>query len=124
MFAILVDKGFNPKYEPYKYHIWEGFKPSVPFYERSKKTRQLVNNEKKLLDITYTPDIVFEYNGYIVFVEVKPDNFTNDVYPYKQKLFRKYIEEHFEKPIFVRIGTKKNLLEFINILRTEYNEES
>lgn len=126
IYRELVNQGLNPKYEKYKFPIWKGFKPSVPFYERNKKTRSIYSNDKKIIDITYTPDISFEYGNYTVFVEVKPDGFTNDVYPYKQKLFRKYMETELlnKQPIFVRVGTIKNLKEFINILKTEYNEES
>lgn len=125
LFRVLVEEGLNPSYESDKFHIWEGFNPSVPFYERNKKTESISLNDKKIRDITYTPDITFEYKGYKVFVEVKPDNFTNDVYPYKQKLFRKYMEVSLThlKPIFVRVGTIKNLKEFINILKTEYNKD-
>ena len=126
LFKVLQDEGLNPKYEPFKFHIWKGFKPSVPFYERNKRTRSIALNDVKIIDITYTPDIVFDYKGYRVFVEVKPDGFTNDVYPYKQKLFRKYMETEMAdlNPIFVRVGTIKNLKEFIKILRENYNEES
>ena len=126
LFKVLVDEGLNPRYEPYKFHIWEGFKPAVPFYERNKKTKSISLNDKKIIDITYTPDISFDYKGYRVFVEVKPDNFTNDVYPYKQKLFRKYMETELTnlRPIFVRVGTIRNLKEFIEILKENYNEEA
>ena len=92
LFKVLLDEGLNPRYEPYKFHIWKGFKPSVPFYERNKRTKSISLNDVKIIDITYTPDIVFDYGVHRVFVEVKPDNFTNDVYPYKQKIFRKYME--------------------------------
>lgn len=124
LFRVLINEGLNPRYEPYKFHIWEGFKPAVPFYERNKKTKSITLNDKKIIDITYTPDIVFDYNEYKIFVEVKPDDFTNDVYPYKQKLFRKYMETELTslKPIFVRVGTIKNLKEFISILKTNYNQ--
>lgn len=126
LFKVLVDEGLNPRYEPYKFHIWKGFKPSVPFYERNKRTKSISLNDVKIIDITYTPDIVFDYGVHRVFVEVKPDNFTNDVYPYKQKLFRKYMETELTElsPIFVRVGSIKNLKEFIHILKTEFNEES
>ena len=124
LFNVLVKEGFNPRYEPYKFHIWEGFKPAVPFYERNKKTKSITLNDKKIMDITYTPDIVFDYKEHRIFVEVKPDGFTNDVYPYKQKLFRKYMETELTnlKPVFVRVGTIRNLKEFINILKTNYNQ--
>ena len=123
LFKVLQDEGLNPQYEPYKFHIWEGFKPSIPFYRKDKRTRRLKIDNTKIIDITYSPDIVFDYNNHRVFVEVKPDNFTNDVYPYKQKLFRKYMETNLKdtNPIFVRVGTIKNLKEFINILKTDYN---
>ena len=125
LFRVLVEEGLNPKYEPYKFHIWKGFKPSAPFYERNKKTKAIGINNKKIMDITYTPDIFFEYGNHAVFVEVEPDNFTNDVYPYKQKLFRKYMETNLidKHPIFVRVGTIKNLKEFIKILKNNYNEK-
>lgn len=125
LFKVLVEEGLNPRYEPYKFHIWNGFKPEAPFYERNKKTKSIGLNDKKLLDITYTPDIVFDFNNHRIFVEVKPDGFTNDVYPYKQKLFRKYMEVELTNlnPIFVRVGTIKNLKEFIKILRENYNEK-
>jgi len=126
IYKELLKQGLNPKYEQHKFHIWKGFKPQVPFYERNKKTKSIGLNDKKIIDITYTPDITFEYGNYTIFVEVKPDGFTNDVYPYKQKLFRKYMETNLidKQPIFVRVGTIKNLKEFINILKTKYNEES
>lgn len=126
IYRVLQNEGFNPRYEPQKFVIWEGFKPSVPFYERNKRTKSIQLNDKKIIDITYTPDISFDYGNYIIFVEVKPDNFTNDVYPYKQKLFRKYMETKLtdKNPIFVRVGTIRNLKEFINILKDYYNEES
>lgn len=129
LFKILQDKGFDPQYEPFKYHIWRGFKPTVPFYIKDRKTKSLKLDSTKLIDITYSPDIVFTYGIYIVFIEVKPDYF-NDVYPYKRKLFRKFLEQTQEeestayKPIYAQIGTKKNLLEFINILERDYNEKS
>lgn len=121
LFKILEEEGFHPQYEPFKFHIWEGFKPNIPFYERN-KTKSIALNSKKIIDITYTPDIVFEFNGYTVFIEVKPDNFTNDVYPYKQKIFRKYLEEDLVDmhPIFARIGNVRNLREFTEILKTKY----
>ena len=123
MYEALEAEGLNPKYEPQKFIIWKGFKPSAPFYTKNKKTKSIEVNNQKIRNITYTPDLVFKWKDYTVFVEVKPDNFTNDVYPYKQKMFRKYMDENLKdlNPIFVRVGTIKNLKEFINILKTEYN---
>ena len=93
---ILDLMGVEYLYEPYKITLLEGFRS--PFQGR------------KVVSITYTPDLVFKWKDYTVFVEVKPDNFTNDVYPYKQKMFRKYMEENLKdlNPIFVRVGTIKD----------------
>lgn len=126
LFKVLVEEGFSPRREPRKFYIWKGFKPTIPFYKRDRKSKTMKLNNMRLIDITYTPDICFNYGKHLVFVEVKPEGFTNDVYPYKEKMFRKYMEGNLkdENPIFVRVGTIKGLKEFINILRTEYNEES
>lgn len=126
IYKALRAEGLNPKYEQHKFVIWEGFKPSIPFYERNKRTKSIVPNNKKVMDITYTPDFSFNWNGYTVFVEAKPEGFTNDVYPYKQKLFRKYMETNMPniKPIFVKVGTIKGLKEFIDILKHTFNEKS
>lgn len=122
IFRALVEKGFNPKREPYEFHIWEGFRPTIPFYKRNKRTKTMELHNIKIMDITYTPDITFEYGNHVIYVEVKPDNFTNDVYPYKEKLFRKYMETKLvdKNPIFVRVGSVKSLNEFIIILKEEY----
>jgi len=127
LYKVLEEQGLNPKYEPYKFHIWEGFHPTVPFYvkEKSRKTKvkEIQLKKSRILDITYTPDIVFTYGDYTVFLEVKPD-YYNDVFPYKRKLFRKFLEKEDMlkmNPIYAQIGTKKNLLDFINILKKDYN---
>lgn len=120
-FKTLEENGIIANYEPLKYHIWQGFKPTAPFYIKDKKTKSLKLDTTKIMDITYTPDLAFNYNGYLVLIEIKPD-YCNDVYPYKRKLFRKYLEESKENVIFAQIGTKKNLIEFINILKTNYSQ--
>ena len=96
---------------------------------KDNKTKRLKLDNKKVIDITYTPDILFFYNDYIIIIEVKP--FANDVYPYKRKLFRLLLEDYTYKennkeykPIFLQVGTKKNLVEFLTILNNEYNKES
>lgn len=118
----------NIQYEPEKHVIWKGFKPTLPFYIRDKKTKKLTNATTKLVDITYTPDIVFEYGNNIVLVEVKPQ-FMNDVFPYKRKLFRKYLEDTYSKdskvyPIYCQISTGKEMHELINILKENYGNSN
>lgn len=121
IYKYLLQAGFNPSYECIKYTIWEGVSPTVPFYIIDKKNKCLKKDMKKLINITYTPDITFVYNKYTVIIEVKP-NFCNDVYPYKRKMFRKYLENLKENIIFAQINSVKTLSEFLNILKAEYGQ--
>ena len=83
--------------------------------------RKIINNNKKLINITYTPDIYFEYRGYKVIIEMK--GFTNDVYPIKVKLFRKYIEQLQDSNNYLlfELYTKQQLLTAIQIIE-EYEK--
>lgn len=113
-FITLKEAGFPVKYEPQKIVVFEGFKPTVPFYDRNKATRMLALQTKKLVSITYTPDFMFEYNNHIVIIEAK--GFTNDTFPIKKKLFRAWLEEHPES-IYFEIYSKKQLLQAIEIIK-------
>ena len=115
VYKTLLQVGFNPEYEKYKFTIWKGIKPTVPFYTRSGLSN--VNNQKKLIDITYTPDFFIEYNGVKIIIEVK--GHVNDVFPYKFKMFRKYIEELPDKNDYLifEIFSKRQLLESIDIIK-------
>ena len=119
-YKLLEEKGFNPQYEQNTFIIWQGFKPVVPFFTKN-KAKQIINNNKKLINITYTPDIYFEYQGYKVIIEMK--GFTNDVYPIKVKLFRKYIEQLQDSNNYLlfELYTKQQLLTAIQIIE-EYGK--
>lgn len=119
-YKLLEEKGFKPQYEQNTFIIWQGFKPVVPFFTKN-KARQVINNNKKLINITYTPDIYFEYQGYKVIIEMK--GFTNDVYPIKVKLFRKYIEQLQDSNNYLlfELYTKQQLLTAIQIIE-EYGK--
>lgn len=119
-YKLLEEKGFKPQYEQNTFIIWQGFKPVVPFFTKN-KARQVINNNKKLINITYTPDIYFEYRGYKVIIEMK--GFTNDVYPIKVKLFRKYIEQLQDSNNYLlfELYTKQQLLTAIQIIE-EYGK--
>lgn len=109
IFKTLLELGYKPKVEEYKFLLWQGFKPTIPFYTKGKKN-ELIDNNTKLRDITYTPDFVIQYNGYLIIIEAK--GMINDVYPYKRKMFRKVIEERkdSDKILLFEIYTKKQLL--------------
>ena len=119
-YKLLEERGFKPQYEQHTFIIWQGFRPVVPFFTKN-KARQVINNNKKLINITYTPDIYFEYRGYKVIIEMK--GFTNDVYPIKVKLFRKYIEQLQDSNNYLlfELYTKQQLLTAIQIIE-EYGK--
>lgn len=118
IYQTLKESGFPVKYEPYKFIIWKGFRPTVPFYDKDKVTRMLKLERKKIIDITYTPDFVFEHNDYLVVIEAK--GMENDRFYLKKKMFRKLLEENHPKSIYFEIYTKKQLLQAIDIIK-KYN---
>lgn len=127
VYKTLLQEGFNPEYEKHTYVIWDGFIPKVPFYTKNifkRKNHNIVPisaitviDNRNMQSITYTPDFYFEYNGKKIIIEVK--GHVNDVFPYKFKMFRKYIQEeedYFNYEIW-EIFTKKQLLECISLLK-------
>lgn len=118
VYKTLLQQGLNPVYEPTTYTIWTGFKPTVPYYTRSVKTKQQKLNLRKLEDTTYTPDFYLEYKGIKVIIEVK--GYSNDVWPYKFKMFRRLLEDLPDKDNYLlfEIFTKRQLLEAIDIIKS------
>lgn len=115
VYKTLLVAGFKPDYEKLKFTLWEGYKPTVPFYTKSKKTRELELDDAKIRGITYTPDFTFRYKDYLIIVEVKGKE--NDVYPYKRKLFRKWLEINCPKSVFFEVFTKRNTETAIKIIK-------
>lgn len=115
IYQTLREQGFPVKYEPYKFVLWQGFRPTVPFYDKDKYTRMLKLESKKIIDITYTPDFVFTYNGFLVIIEAK--GMENDCFYLKKKMFRKWLEDNHPKSIYFEIYTKKQLLQAISIIQ-------
>ena len=128
IYKAIESEGYVPLYEPITFTIWNGFKPRIPFYKKNKSSRKMALENTKIRDITYTPDIIFYAGTRMILVEVKPD-YENDVFPYKKKLFRRFLETQFEgiseehMPIYVQVGTIKHLKDFIRILKEQYNNE-
>lgn len=123
VYKTLLENGFVPQYEPHTYVLWEGIKPTVPFYTLNKNKVQVLN-DNKLINITFTPDFYLEYKGLKVIVDVK--GFANDVFPYKFKMFRKYIEESPDKDKYLifEIFSKNQLLKAIDIIKNYEKEHS
>lgn len=116
-YKILTQAGLNPQYERKTYLLWEGCKPTVPFYTRDKKTKLLKLDDVKLRNMTYTPDFTFDYNGRLIIVEAKGKE--NDTYPLKRKLFRGLLEGcTHDNPLFFEVFTQKQLLQAIEIIKS------
>lgn len=115
IYKELFRAGFNPKYEERKFVIWEGIKPTKPFYNRDIQTKMLKLDMGKMRDITYTPDFTFEYKNHLIIIEAK--GFENDTFPIKKKLFRGLLEKMETSVIYLEIYTKKQLLQAIEILK-------
>ena len=114
-YQTLKEQGFPVLYEPKKFIIWEGFRPNVPFYNKDASTRMLKMDSKKVIDISYTPDLMFEYNNHLIIIEMK--GFENNTYPLKKKIFRKWLESNYPNSIYFEIFTKKQLLQATDIIK-------
>lgn len=114
-YQTLKEQGFPVLYEPKKFIIWEGFRPNVPFYNKDASTRMLKMDSKKVIDISYTPDLMFEYSNHLIIIEMK--GFENNTYPLKKKIFRKWLESNYPNSIYFEIFTKKQLLQAIDIIK-------
>lgn len=126
IYKTLLQYGFKPKYEPTKYIIWEGCKPTIPFYKPSKQGNLEINNTK-LINITYTPDFVFLAPDNDTFIIMEIKGHESDTYPIKEKMFRKVLEKLKEKEgintMFFKIKTKKQCLEAIEIINNTFKNE-
>lgn len=138
-FTCLEEHGFSPQYEPKKFIVFPSFVPKTPFYDKETDVQQRKRieslgkqsgKELRLCDgliqpITYTPDIYIRYNNLDIWIECK--GFSNDVFPYKKKMFRKLLDDIYErtgqKSIYFEIYTKKQLLQAIEIIKSYGQQE-
>ena len=119
VYKTLIENGFTPKYEEETFYYWDGIRPTVPFYDLG-PDRHLRLNMKKLIGSKYTPDFTFWSGGFKIIIEVK--GYANDIYPFKKKLFRAYLETLDYPILFAEIYTKRQLLEFIKVIKDETTE--
>ena len=117
IYKKLTEEGFKVLYEPFPIILWRGFKPTVPFYTRDKKTRGLKLDNKKIIDIKYTPDFYIKYKNKDIFIEAK--GFENDVFYIKKKMFRHYLETSNPNSLYFEIFTLRELKEAIKIIKDE-----
>ena len=107
IYKTLKAKGLNPLYEPTKYVLQEGFRLSKPFYFKGTPYVNKNGENKKIIDITYTPDFEVKYGDSTLIIESK--GFSNDCYPIKRKMFLNMIET-MPNTYFMEVYTKKDLL--------------
>lgn len=112
IYRYLKSIGINPSYETTTAIIWNRDSFSVPYYDRYGKTFKRVIS--KPIRVSYTPDFIFDYEGYRVILEVK--GFKNDVANYKIRLFRDWLEERqktMDKKLCYAVVYTKKELEFL-----------
>ena len=114
-YKTLMAAGLEPDYELIKFVLVEGFKPTVPFYNRS-KSKVFRMDMTKVRDITYTPDFIILYNGTMFIIEAK--GIENDTFPLKKKLFRRLLESMEMPCVYFEVRTKRELLEAIKIIKS------
>lgn len=96
-YQLLKAAGFDVKYEPITYHLWEGIKlrsvrQVAPNRDKSGKySKDLFEQTAKLQDIKLTPDFEIEVGYYKIILEAKGN--PNDVYPLKKKMLLKWLED-------------------------------
>lgn len=127
VYQTLKEHGFDPQYEPVKFVLFDGFEPKTKLLTHMKIKRinkhltivgdGCIQDSRSVHPITYTPDFIFVYQNKTIIVEVK--GIPNDVFPLKFKMFRKYIDEHWESDSVEiwEIFSKKQLLSCINLLK-------
>ena len=123
IYKYLLSLGITPKYEPFKFTIWDRDKLSVPYYDRYGKVFKRIT--RKPTAVHYTPDFIFNINGIEVILEVK--GFKNDVTPYKIRLFRDYLDKRHninpnEKICYAVVYSIKDIKYLINDLKNNYEK--
>lgn len=113
VYKKLLSLGYSPKYEEKTFVIWDGFRPTKPWYIDGEPQIIKSGENMKLLDWKYTPDFILEKNGYTIILEVKGE--SNDVYPYKRKLFLKLLES-LDKTYFFEVHTIRGLVKSLETI--------
>lgn len=114
-YKTLKAANLDPNYELMKFILIDGFRPTVPFYNRS-KSKVFKLDMSKVRDITYTPDFTLLYNDTLFIIEAK--GIENDTYPLKKKLFRRLLESMKVPCVYFEVHTKRELLEVIKIIKS------
>lgn len=125
-YKLLQQEGFNPEYEKHTYEVWKGRRFNVPCYDLHNNRKLHKNtweaNEYKAQSIKYTPDFTFtiiDSNNNPIFIAVEAKGQPNDVYPYKKKLFRAYLDDNIPNSMFFEVHNLKQLKSAIQIIKSK-----
>lgn len=116
IYRLLKTHNIEAKYEEETFILSPPIRPTVPFYNRTKKAG-FHSIMSPIDSITYTPDFTFIYNNILVIIEVK--GFENDVFPVKRNLFRKLLETLDTYCMFFEVRTQKEMLEALEVIKME-----
>lgn len=116
IYRLLKTHNIEAKYEEKTFILSPTIRPTVPFYNRTKK-EGFHNIMSPISSITYTPDFTFMYDNILVIIEVK--GFENDVFPVKRNLFRKLLETLDNYCMFFEVRTQKEMLQALKIIEME-----
>lgn len=108
-YKLFKEKGFNLQRESVTYTLFPSFYSKTKCYIGSNL------DSKKIRAIKYTPDFVMYIPNYTIILECK--GFANDVYPYKRKLFRYYMDNYSQNNnefIFFEISNRRDIIFAIN----------
>ena len=124
LYRKMLKLGLNPEYETETIVLWNGFRPSQPFYidgvpQITKKSLIPLLLE----DWKYTPDFILRFGDCKFYLEAKGQ--PNDLWPYKRKLFLGWIEKQ-HNCFFFEVKTIRGLVRSIELMKqiAEDNEKS
>lgn len=125
IYTYLKDMNIDFQYEKTVFTLVELEKNNYihVFSPLSKKSKYWGKITTKPVNITYKPDfIVKSKNKDIPFFIIEGKGYANDVYPYKKKLFLKYLNENYKGAYFFEVRNKTQLKEAVEIIIEKNNE--
>lgn len=118
IYKALAAKHLHFTYEQFRAKIWDAKHFTVPYFNKVGK-KPFGQITTKPICVHYTPDFLVKYKEWWIFLEVKGK--PNDVFPYKVKLFREWLEKTQQqnpdvKYCYAVIYSKKDLETLLKLL--------
>lgn len=107
VYKKLKSIGIKASYEPVPATLFEGFRPTKPWFYNGKPQVIKSGATAKIQDWQYTPDFVIRMNGYTFYVEAKGQ--PNDLWTYKRKMFLKWLDSK-PKSYFFEVRSIRGLV--------------